>query len=161
MAIGMGLHGEPGLSEGSLCNADSLASLLVERLLDERPLDVTAAEQRVVVLLNGLDGFKCEELFVLFASISDSLKQAGVTVADCECGELVTSLDMAGVSLSLFWLMRSWNRSGGPQPTAPLTDVGWMPRSQRPFRAPARAQSADSLPQKLHKPSPAPPNQPN
>jgi dihydroxyacetone kinase len=71
MAIGMGLHGEPGLSEGSLCNADSLASLLVERLLDERPLDVTASEQRVVVLLNGLGGFKYEDLFVLFASISD------------------------------------------------------------------------------------------
>ena len=104
MAIGMGLHGEPGLSEGSLCDADSLASLLVERLLDERPFDVTAAEQHVVVLLNGLGGFKYEELFVLFASISDSLKQAGVTVADCECGELVTSLDMAGVSLSLVWL---------------------------------------------------------
>ena len=104
MAIGMGLHGEPGLSEGPLCDADSLAALLVERLLQERPPQVAAEEQRVVALLNGLGGFKYEELFVLFQAISEQLGQAGVAVVDCECGELVTSLDMAGVSLSLFWL---------------------------------------------------------
>lgn len=104
MAIGMGLHGEPGLSEGPLCDADTLAALLVERLLAERPPEVAATNQRVVVLLNGLGGFKYEELFVLFAAICEQLRQAGVAMADCECGELVTSLDMAGVSLSLFWL---------------------------------------------------------
>jgi dihydroxyacetone kinase len=104
MAIGMGLHGEPGLSEGPLCDADTLAAQLVERLLAERPPEVEAAHQRVVVLLNGLGGFKYEELFVLFAAIREQLQRAGVVMADCECGELVTSLDMAGVSLSLFWL---------------------------------------------------------
>ena len=104
MAIGMGLHGEPGLSEGPLCDADGLATLLVDRLLAERPQEVAAEEQRVVVLLNGLGGFKYEELFVLFQAISERLEQAGIAIADCECGELVTSLDMAGVSLSLFWL---------------------------------------------------------
>lgn len=104
MAIGMGLHGEPGLSEGPLCDADSLAALLVERVLAERPPEVAAANQRVVVLLNGLGGFKYEELFVLFAAVHEQLQRAGVEMADCECGELVTSLDMAGVSLSLFWL---------------------------------------------------------
>ena len=104
MAIGMGLHGEPGLSEGPLCDADTLASLLVERLLAERPPEVAAANQRVVALLNGLGGFKYEELFVLFAAVREQLQRAGVEMADCECGELVTSLDMAGVSLSLFWL---------------------------------------------------------
>jgi dihydroxyacetone kinase len=104
MAIGMGLHGEPGLSEGPLCDADTLAALLVERLLAERPPEVAAANQRVVALLNGLGGFKYEELFVLFAAVHEQLQRAGVAMADCECGELVTSLDMAGVSLSLFWL---------------------------------------------------------
>ena len=135
MAIGMGLHGEPGLSEGSLCDADSLATMLVERLLDERPSDVEAEDQRVVVLLNGLGSFKYEELFVLFVSISERLRQAGLTVVDCECGELVTSLDMAGVSLSLFWLDAEleplWNapadspaywRGSGQPPAASLPD---------------------------------------
>ena len=104
MAIGMGLHGEPGLSEGPLTDADSLAALLVERLLAERPADVPEDQQRLVVLLNGLGSFKYEELFVLFGSVNQELLARGVVLADCECGELVTSLDMAGVSLSLCWL---------------------------------------------------------
>ncbi|MCF8140588.1 MAG: dihydroxyacetone kinase family protein [Cyanobium usitatum Tobar12.5m-G36] len=104
MAIGMGLHGEPGLSEGPLTNADSLAALLVERLLAERPADVPEDQQRLVVLLNGLGSFKYEELFVLFGAVNQELLARGVVLADCECGELVTSLDMAGVSLSLCWL---------------------------------------------------------
>ena len=53
MAIGMGLHGEPGLSEGPLTDAESLAALLVEQLLAERPADVPEDQQRLVVLLNG------------------------------------------------------------------------------------------------------------
>ena len=104
MAIGMGLHGEPGLSEGPLTDADNLAALLVERLLAERPADVPENQQRLVVLLNGLGSFKYEELFVLFGAVNKELLARGVVLADCECGELVTSLDMAGVSLSLCWL---------------------------------------------------------
>jgi len=104
MAIGMGLHGEPGLSEGPLTDANSLAALLVERLLTERPADVPEDQQRLVVLLNGLGSFKYEELFVLFGAVNQELLARGVVLADCECGELVTSLDMAGVSLSLCWL---------------------------------------------------------
>ena len=104
MAIGMGLHGEPGLSEGPLTDADNLAALLVERLLAERPADVPEDQQRLVVLLNGLGSFKYEEMFVLFGAVNQELLARGVVLADCECGELVTSLDMAGVSLSLCWL---------------------------------------------------------
>ena len=104
MAIGMGLHGEPGLSEGPIVPAEELTALLVERLLAERPAEVNPAEQRVVALLNGLGSFKYEELFVLFGAVAAELRGAGVVLADCECGELVTSLDMAGVSLSLCWL---------------------------------------------------------
>lgn len=104
MGIGMGLHGEPGLAEGPIGTADELATMLVDRLLAERPSDVPPSSQRVVVLLNGLGGFKYEELFVLFAAVHRRLQQADVVMADSECGELVTSLDMAGVSLSLCWL---------------------------------------------------------
>ncbi|MCT0215444.1 dihydroxyacetone kinase family protein [Synechococcus sp. CS-1330] len=128
MAIGMGLHGEPGLSEGPLTDANSLAALLVERLLAERPADVPEDQQRLVVLLNGLGSFKYEELFVLFGAVNQELLARGVVLADCECGELVTSLDMAGVSLSLCWLDAElegfWNapadsaayRRGAPTP---------------------------------------------
>ena len=69
-----------------------------------QPLFVPEDQQRLVVLLNGLGSFKYEELFVLFGAVNQELLARGVVLADCECGELVTSLDMAGVSLSLCWL---------------------------------------------------------
>ena len=104
MAVGMGLHGEPGLSEGPMTDAKQLAQLLVGQLLDDLPEGVNPVTEKVVVLLNGLGGFKYEELFSLFGAVTDRLKAEGVVMADCECGELVTSLDMAGVSLTLFWV---------------------------------------------------------
>lgn len=154
MAIGMGLHGEPGLSEGPLCDADSLAALLVERLLQERPPQVAAEEQRVVALLNGLGGFKYEELFVLFQAISEQLEQAGIAIADCECGELVTSLDMAGVSLSLFWLdaelepfwtapadSPAYRRGGFSQAVTPLQSTHASPNSRHSVASPAATEN--------------------
>jgi dihydroxyacetone kinase len=55
-------------------------------------------------MLNGLGGTKYEELFVLYKDVAASLGDAGVEIVLPEVGELVTSLDMAGCSLTLFWL---------------------------------------------------------
>ena len=100
MSIGLGIHGEPGISDVPLPSTHDLAQMLVARLLEERP---EGSVERAVVLLNGLGTIKYEELFVLFGHVAAHLAAAGVEVADAECGELVTSLDMAGLSLSLFW----------------------------------------------------------
>jgi dihydroxyacetone kinase len=100
MSIGLGIHGEPGISDVPLPSAHDLAQMLVARLLEERP---EGSAERAVVLLNGLGTIKYEELFVLFGHVAAHLAAAGVEVADAECGELVTSLDMAGLSLTLFW----------------------------------------------------------
>lgn len=101
MAIGLGIHGEPGIGETAVPTSPELAELLVARLLDEKP---AGAGKRLSVVLNGLGTFKYEELFVLYGHISDLLQAQGLTVVEPECGELVTSLDMAGVSLTFFWL---------------------------------------------------------
>jgi dihydroxyacetone kinase len=101
MAVGMGIHGEPGIGIEPVPSADGLARLLVDRLLAERPPDT---DGRAGVILNGLGGTKYEELFVLWRSVSRLLTQAGVTVVRPEVGELVTSLDMKGCSLTLSWL---------------------------------------------------------
>jgi dihydroxyacetone kinase len=74
--------------------------MLVAGLLKERP---EGSAERAVVLLNGLGTIKYEELFLLFGKVAARLAAAGVEVADVECGELVTSLDMSGLSLTLFW----------------------------------------------------------
>lgn len=113
MAIGLGIHGEPGIDEAPIPTAVDLARLLVGRLLTELPDGVTAAGSRAVVILNGLGTVKYDELFTVFAAVTDELKEAGVEIVAPECGELVTSLDMSGVSLTLFWvddeLEELWN----------------------------------------------------
>ncbi|HET6731694.1 dihydroxyacetone kinase family protein [Mycobacterium sp.] len=100
MAVGMGLHGEPGISEEPVLRAADLAELLVARILAERPDDATQA----AVLVNGMGATRYEELFVLWHEVAPRLEAADVEMIDPEVGELVTSLDMAGVSLTIGWL---------------------------------------------------------
>lgn len=101
MGVGLGIHGEPGIDETDIVPADELARLLVGRLLSERPADCAG---RVAVVLNGLGCSKYEELFVLWTGIEAELKAAGLSAVMPEVGEFVTSLDMAGCSLTLTWL---------------------------------------------------------
>ena len=103
MAVGMGIHGEPGIDERDIPTADGVAEMLVRRLLEEAPLDM-AEGGRVGVILNGLGSVKCEELFVAYRRVAQLLGEAGLQIVDPEVGELVTSFEMAGVSLTLFWL---------------------------------------------------------
>lgn len=100
MAVGLGIHGEPGIGEIDRPSAGALAGLLVDRLLAERPRDAC----RAAVALNGLGRTKHEELFVLWGRVAEALARAGVEIVDPAVGELVTSLDMAGCSLTLTWL---------------------------------------------------------
>jgi dihydroxyacetone kinase phosphoprotein-dependent L subunit len=101
MSLGLGIHGEPGISEHPMPTASELAELLVSRLLADKPDD---AGDRVVAIVNGLGRVKYDELFLLFGKIEKLLNAAGLTVVEPECGELVTSLDMSGLSLTLLWL---------------------------------------------------------
>lgn len=101
MGVGLGIHGEPGISEEDILPAKALAEKLVNKLVAEKP---AAASGRVAVILNGLGCTKYEELFVLWVSVEEALKKAGLTPVMPEVGEFVTSLDMAGCSLTLTWL---------------------------------------------------------
>jgi dihydroxyacetone kinase len=105
MGVGIGIHGEPGIGETDVPTADGLAELFVSTLLAELPDGVEdAAGARVGVILNGLGSVKYEELFVVYRRVAALLHDAGMTVVDPEVGELVTSFDMAGASLTVFWL---------------------------------------------------------
>ncbi|NSC23262.1 D-erythrulose kinase, partial [Streptomyces albus subsp. chlorinus] len=103
LGLGLGIHGEPGVSESALTTAEDLARTLVEGLLAERPAEA-AGSDRVAVLLNGLGATKYEELYVLWAAVARLLTEAGLELVRPEVGELVTSLDMAGCSLTVTWL---------------------------------------------------------
>lgn len=105
MAIGLGIHGEPGIDETDIPTADGLAELLVEKLLAEVPDGVDAVRgARVVPILNGLGSLKYEEMFVVYRRIAQLLTDAGLELVDPHVGEYCTSFDMAGTSLTLFWL---------------------------------------------------------
>ncbi|MET1017513.1 MAG: dihydroxyacetone kinase family protein [Leifsonia flava] len=106
MAIGLGIHGEPGIDEVDIPSADGLAELFVQRLLDpaEIPDGVSVDGARVVPILNGLGSVKNEELYVVFSRIASLLEEAGAELVDPQVGEFCTSFDMAGVSLTLLWL---------------------------------------------------------
>lgn len=101
MEFGLGIHGEPGVKSTDWMPAKELAKNLVEAILKERPADNS---KRAAVILNGLGATKYEELFLLYSHVSVLLEEAGITVVLPEIGELVTSLDMAGCSLSIMWL---------------------------------------------------------
>ncbi len=112
MAVGMGIHGEPGIEEGRLPTADELATLFVDRLLAAPPTDIAETRgARAGVMLNGLGSVKYEELFVLYRSVAALLERAGVAIVHPEVGELVTSFEMAGVSLTLVWLDEELERA--------------------------------------------------
>jgi dihydroxyacetone kinase len=99
--VGLGIHGEPGIAEADLPRAADLARILVDKVLTEAPTDGT---RRAGVILNGLGATKYEELFVVWRTAAQLLRDAGYTLVDPEVGELVTSLDMAGCSLTVAFL---------------------------------------------------------
>lgn len=101
MEIGLGIHGERGVRVTEQMPAAEIAKLLVDTLLAEAP---EGAGSKAAVLLNGLGGTKYEELFVLYHGIAPLLDAAGIEAHEPRIGEFVTSLDMAGCSLTLCWL---------------------------------------------------------
>lgn len=103
--LGLGIHGEPGLSSHQLVGATEVAQRLVSGVLTEEPERGTDGyDGRVAVIVNGLGATKYEELFVLYGDIAELLEQAGLTIVAPVVDEAVTSLDMAGVSLTVCFL---------------------------------------------------------
>ena len=101
MAVGMGIHGEPGIAEQDIGTAAEVADVLIDGLLAERP---ARAEQRVAVVVNGLGTTKYDELNLVFARVRQRLEEAGMKLVAPLVGEYMTSLDMAGLSVSITYL---------------------------------------------------------
>lgn len=101
MAIGLGVHGEPGLELIDAVPARELARILFEHVVSDPPLD---AGERVAVIVNGLGATKAEELFLLWRDTVPLIEAKGWTAVEPEVGEIITSLDMSGLSLTVCWL---------------------------------------------------------
>jgi len=99
--MGVGIHGEPGRARLPMMGADEIVQTLLEAVVSDLPFESGA---RVALMVNGLGGTPISELYLLFGSAFDNLAARGITVGRSYVGEYCTSLDMAGVSLTLVLL---------------------------------------------------------
>jgi dihydroxyacetone kinase-like protein len=97
MEVGVGIHGEPGRNRVPLAGAAEIAKQLVDPILAD--LDFTKGP--AIVMLNGLGGSPLIELYVMYAEVSKLLEKAGVKIARNLVGSYITSLDMAGCSVTV------------------------------------------------------------
>ena len=97
MEIGIGIHGEPGRHREPIGDAKSIAKQLVDPILQD--LDFTGSP--VIAMLNGMGGTPLIELYLMYGEVVALLKEAGVEISRNLVGNYITSLDMAGCSLTL------------------------------------------------------------
>jgi dihydroxyacetone kinase len=101
MEIGIGIHGEPGVSRRPMAGADDIADALLDGILAELQ---TGPGHRVAVLVNSLGATPVEELYIVYSRVADRLRASGVAVHAVLAGRYATSLEMAGCSLTVMVL---------------------------------------------------------
>jgi dihydroxyacetone kinase-like protein len=110
MEIGIGIHGEPGRRRVPLAHAADVAELLVQPIIDD--LEFSGGDG-VVAFVNGMGATPLIELYLMYHEVSKILDKADVTVARSLVGSYITSLDMAGCSVTLLKLdaemLRLWD----------------------------------------------------
>lgn len=147
MALGLGIHGEPGIKETEVPTADEMADIFVSRLLSELPPGVSqTAGQRVAVILNGLGTVKYEELFVVYRRVAQLLEAARLQIVEPDVGEFVTSFNMAGASLTLMWLDDELETFWRAPANAPAYRKGSVIVAEPLGQEATQAQAEESLP---------------
>ena len=101
MEIGIGIHGEPGVSTEALQPADAIVDRLLDKILND---DVDYAGAEVAVCINGGGGTPLMELYILNRRVNEVLTEKGCTVVKTWVGNFMTSIDMAGASISVLKL---------------------------------------------------------
>ncbi|MBS1815017.1 MAG: dihydroxyacetone kinase subunit DhaK [Acidobacteria bacterium] len=101
MEVGIGHHGEPGITTSPLVSASEMADKMLDIILPDLPF---TKDDRVAVLVSGLGATPLMEIYILFDRVAERLQQEGITVAKTIAGNLFTSLEMMGVTLTLMKL---------------------------------------------------------
>ena len=99
--IGMGIHGEPGTHREAIRTADETTAHLVEKILADMPIN---SGEEVAVLVNGLGATPLMELYIVNRKVAQLLGNKGVRIAKTYVGNYMTSLEMAGFSVSILKL---------------------------------------------------------
>ncbi|AQT82933.1 dihydroxyacetone kinase subunit DhaK [Mycolicibacterium litorale] len=110
MELGIGIHGEPGRKRVPLEPARQVATMLVEPILADLPF---GPDEPVLAFVNGMGGTPLIELYVMYHEVAQLLEKAGITIARSLVGNYITSLEMAGCSVTLLKvddeLVRLWD----------------------------------------------------
>ncbi|MFC4401843.1 dihydroxyacetone kinase subunit DhaK [Gracilibacillus xinjiangensis] len=100
MEIGIGIHGEPGIKRVPLQEADQIASALLNNIL----LDKDYTHSDIAVMVNGLGATPEMELYIVSRKVTQLLKEKQMNIHRTWVGEYMTSLEMAGFSITLLKL---------------------------------------------------------
>jgi dihydroxyacetone kinase-like protein len=110
MEVGIGIHGEPGRERRPLISADEITELLSSVILKDLPF---VAGDRVIVLVNGMGGTPLIELYIVFRHLAEVCQGHGISVERSLVGNYITSLEMAGCSITMLKvddeLLRLWD----------------------------------------------------
>ena len=101
MEIGMGIHGEKGIEVSKMMSADEISETLMKKLLEDAEIQ---KGDEVSVMINGLGATPLEEQFIVFRRVAQILEEKGVNIFMPHVGEFATSMEMAGLSITLFKL---------------------------------------------------------
>ena len=96
--LGIGIHGEPGTERTDVMSADEVTGALTESVLED--LDVDGGEE-VLTIVNGMGGTPQMELFVVNRRLQALVDEHGLETWDAWVGDYMTSLDMAGCSITM------------------------------------------------------------
>ncbi len=99
--IGMGIHGEKGIEVRKMMTADEVADVMMDQILADLPLQ---KGDEVSVMINGLGGTPLEEQMIVYRAVYKRLTENGFTIYMPHIGEFATSMEMAGLSLTIFKL---------------------------------------------------------
>jgi phosphoenolpyruvate---glycerone phosphotransferase subunit DhaK len=101
MEIGMGIHGEVGIEVSKMKSADEIVKTMMDKIVADMPI---AEGDKLAVLVNGLGGTPLEELYICYKAVAKYVDGLGATIESRYVGEYATSMEMAGMSISVMKL---------------------------------------------------------
>lgn len=97
MEVGIGIHGEPGRHRVPIAKADEVAAMLMEPVLSDLPFK---AGESIILFVNGMGGTPLIELYIVYRKAAEIAAKHGLTVSRSLVGSYITSLEMAGTSVT-------------------------------------------------------------
>ncbi|MGE4528000.1 MAG: dihydroxyacetone kinase subunit DhaK, partial [Rhodospirillaceae bacterium] len=97
MEVGIGIHGEPGRKRLPIAPADEITGMLMEPVLEDLPFK---SGEQIILFVNGMGGTPLIELYIVYRKAAEIAEKHGLKISRCLVGSYITSLEMAGTSIT-------------------------------------------------------------